>query len=479
MNIETGTIAPGQARCPADSTQDIISRDKVTAPGWVRSENYAYLGSDDIDVQRYIDPAFAQEEYRRLWTRTWQFTCREEHIPNVGDYYVYDIGTHSFIVTRVSQDEIRAYFNACLHRGTKLRPSHTEGSAAEFKCPFHGWTWNLDGTNSYIPCRWDFPHVDPAKFSLPEARVELLGGFVWINMDPNAPDLASYLGKDALAHLTAWDLQNRYIHVHVQKSFPANWKLTVEAFLEAYHVIETHPQVAVSNADANSQYDIYDDHVNRFISPLGVVSPHLAGKYSEQDILDQFTIGDGTMLDADRPKLGEGTARQVMADMFRGMFEKATSSDLGQVSDSEILDCFSYTIFPNTYLFPGISLPMVYRFRPDPKDHRRCIYEVMFLRPVPTNGERPPPAEVVILEDHQSFAEAEGMDPGFGKILDQDTGNLYAQQEGLEATAKAGLTLGNYQEIRVRHFEKAVDKYLAMAPCKPELEALQRHASLT
>ena len=66
------------------------------------------------------------------------------------------------------------------------------------------------------------------------------------------------------------------------------------------------------------------------------------------------------------------------------------------------------------------------------------------------------------------------MDPGFGEILDQDTDNLFLQQEGLEASAKRGLTLGNYQEIRVRHFERAVDKYMAMEPPKRDWHELQR-----
>ncbi len=467
MNVETGKLNPGEARCPAISTQDIIAQDKVAAPGWVRSENYEYLGNEDISKDRYIDPQFAKSEMERLWTRTWQFACREEHIPEVGDYYVYDVGPYSFIITRSDETTIKAHFNACLHRGTKLKPSGTAGFANDLKCPFHGWSWNLDGSNKEVVCPWDFPHVDRSTLNLPEARVELLGGFVWINMDPAALGLREYLGPQALSHIEAWKLEDRYIHVHVQKSFPANWKLTMEAFMEAYHVIETHPQVAASNADANSQYDFYGEHVDRFISCLGVISPHLEGKFTEQEILDQFTIGDASVMSDDRPKVGDGTARQAMADMFRGMFETATNSDLSDVSDSEILDCFSYTVFPNTFLFPGISLPMVYRFRPDPKDHRRCIYEVMFMRPVPKDGPRPDPAEPVILADHQSFAEAEGMDPGFGKILDQDTDNLLAQQEGLEASAKPGITLGNYQEIRVRHFEQAVDRYVAMPPFVP------------
>lgn len=465
---DTQNLAKGAARCPAISTQEIIGQDKVAAPGWVRSQSYAFLGDEDIPTDRYIDPAYAKMEFERLWTRTWQFGCREEHIPEIGDYYVYDIGPYSFIITRVGKNDIRAYYNACLHRGTKLRASGTEGRASEFKCSFHGWSWNIDGTNKEIVCPWDFPHVDPANLALPEARVDVMGGFVFINMDKEAQSLADYLGPEAKAHIETWKLEDRYIYLHVSKRLPCNWKLAIEAFLEAYHVLQTHPQVAVSNADANAQYDIYGEHVNRFVSTLGVLSPHLYGKYSEQDILDQFTLGDSSAIGDTKRVLKEGeTARQVMADMFRGMFETATQTDLSKVSDSELLDCFSYTIFPSCFLFPGISLPMVYRFRPDPRDHRMCIYEVLFLRPVPVDGTRPTPAEPIHLADNQSFMEARGMDPGFGAILDQDTDNLFLQQEGLEASAKRGLTLGNYQEIRVRHFEHAVDKYLAMEPKKP------------
>lgn len=468
MTDQTGTLKPGEARCPAESTQDIIARDKVPAPAWAREESYSYLGSEDVSKDRYIDADFAQAEFDRMWTRTWQMACREDQIAEVGDYYVYDLGPYSFIITRSGEDEIKAHFNACLHRGTKLRPSGTEGYATDLKCPFHGWTWNLDGTNKEVPCKWDFGHVDTTKLTLPQARVARVGGFVWINMDADALSFEDYIGPKAMAHFNVWGLQNRYIYLHVQKSYPANWKLTMEAFMEAYHVGDTHPQVAPANGDVNSQYDVYGDHVNRFISTLGVVSPKLAGQYSEQDIVDNFTMGDSSSLGGTKPQLKEGErARQVMADMFRNMFEQATNTDLSSVSDTELLDTYSYTIFPNLFLFPGISLPMIYRFRPDARNHRRTIFEVMFMRPKPIEGEIPDHAELEILEDHQSFTEAEGMDEGFGRILDQDTDNLYAQQEGLEASAKNGLTLADYQEIRIRHFERTIDKYVAMPPKKP------------
>lgn len=473
MNVETGPLRPGEARHPAESTQDIIARDRNTAPGWARDVSYTYLGSEDVSKDRYTRAEFADGEFARLWPRTWQMACREDHIPEVGDYYVYDLGSYSFIVVRSAEDEIKAHYNACLHRGTKLKPSATEGFAMNLKCPFHGWTWNLDGTLADIPEKWDFGHTRTRRMCLPQARVARLGGFVWVNMDPAAPSLEDYLGPEALAHLTAWKLEDRYIYLHVQKSYPANWKLTMEAFMEAYHVGDTHPQVAPANGDVNSQYDVYGEHVDRFISTLGVVSPKLRERYSEADIIANFTLGDSSALGGARPELKEGErARQVMADMFREMFESASDTDLSHVSDTELLDTYSYTFFPNLFLFPGISLPMIYRFRPDARDHRRTIYEVMFMRPKPRSGDFET-AEVQLLQDHQSFAEAQGMDPGFGRILDQDTDNLHAQQEGLEASAKAGLTLADYQEIRVRHFEQTVDHYMAMPPFSAKLEDLQ------
>lgn len=475
MNVESGKLKPGEARCPAETTQEIIARDKVAAPAWAASESYEYLGSEDVSSERYTSAEFARGEFERMWTRTWQMACREEHIPDVGDYYVYDVGPYSFVVVRNGEDEIRAHYNSCLHRGTKLKPSGTTGFSNDLKCPFHGWSWNLDGSLKDLPEKWDFAHFAGKKTCLPEARVARLGGFVWINMDPDAPSLEEYLGETVLSHLKAWKLEDRYIYLHVQKSYPANWKLTMAAFMEAYHVGDTHPQVAPANGDVNSQYDVYDEHVDRFISTLGVVSPKLYGKYTEQDILENFTLGDSSSLGGAKPQLKEGErARQVMADMFRDMFEKATNTDLSNVSDTELLDTYSYTFFPNLFLFPGISLPMIYRFRPDARDHRRTIYEVMFMRPRPKDGSVPETAEVQILQDNQSFSEAEGMDPGFGAILDQDTDNLYAQQEGLEASAKPGLTLADYQEIRIRHFERAIDKYMAMEPKLPDWTKLQR-----
>ncbi len=239
MNAETGKLLkPSEARYPAITTQESSRRTMVPPPGWATEESYSYMDSEDVDPMRFISAEYQDGEFKRLWSRTWQFACREDHIPEVGDYYVYVIGTSNFIVTRVAGNHIRAYFNACLYRGTKLRASGTEGNAREFKCSSHGWSRNIDGTTKDVLCPWDFPHVN----KLPEARVETLSGFVWINMDSEAPTLREYLGPKFLKHIEAWKLENRYIAFHVCKPIPSNWKLDMEAFMEAYHVLDTHPQ---------------------------------------------------------------------------------------------------------------------------------------------------------------------------------------------------------------------------------------------
>src|SRR3546814_9948101 len=114
-----------------------------------------------------------------------------------------------------------------------------------------------------------------------------------------------------MAHINALKLEDRDSTCHVTNPIPSNLKLNIEAFMEAYHVPDTHPQVSPTNADVNSQYDTYGEHVNRFISTLGVVSPEHAGKYTEQNVLDMFTVGDSSIV-KDKPQVPEGaTARQM------------------------------------------------------------------------------------------------------------------------------------------------------------------------
>jgi phenylpropionate dioxygenase-like ring-hydroxylating dioxygenase large terminal subunit len=456
MNMQNPhVLQPGEARCPGPSTRDLILRDGQAVPEALIAEAYTFLGDEDMPYERYTSEEFFRAEFDRMWNRTWQWACREEHIPEVGDHYVHDVGPYSILIARVGADEVKAFVNSCLHRGTQLRPSESVGNVPQFRCPFHGWTWNLDGSLKEIPCRWDFPKVSDEEFRLPEVKVARWGGFVWINMDENAGPLDDYLGP-LKEHLSGrWDLSRRYVALHIQKILPANWKAAQEAFLEAYHVVETHSQSLPITSDANCQYDTFSDKVTRFVHTVGIQSPHYPVRQTEQEIIEKMRFAPrGVTL-----KPGE-TARAVAAQFLRETMSAEFRVDLAAYSDSEMLDSIEYHLFPNMFFFPGVSLPMLYRFRPNGMDVDSAIFDLMLLRPL-ADGETAPEAPAPVKIDiKQSYTEVPGLNPLLGAVYDQDTMNLDMQQKGFRASRKPGQTLGNYQEIRIRRIHKTLDGYL-------------------
>ncbi len=264
-------------------------------PAALRQEFNDALGTEDLDKERYLSPAFYRLEVERMWNRVWQVACRVEEISRVGDHIIYEVGDYSLIVVRSSATEIKAFHNACLHRGRILR--ETGGHVSSFSCKFHGFTWRLDGKLSFVPGRWDFPQIKDEEFCLPEAKVGVWGGFVFVNLDPNAKPLEDYL-SDIPAHFQTWDFEHRYKAMHIGKIIPrVNWKVAIEAFLEALHIPTTHPQVMTSTSDLNSQYDLRQDrpHYSRLLFLSGVPSPLLGKRVSEQEILDSLKLQLGRL----------------------------------------------------------------------------------------------------------------------------------------------------------------------------------------
>lgn len=451
-------IPLGDARCPGLNVQEIVQRDPMPPPPVLSFEEYEYLGSEDISLDRYYDPGVFEHEVEKIWMRTWQWVCREEHIPEPGDFYTYEVARLSFLVVRQKDMSVRAFTNSCLHRATKFKRGEGIGSGDEIRCPYHGWTWENDGSLKSVPCAWDFSHVEPDQFHLPEIRVGQWGGFIFINPSQEGPDLLDYLAP-VPEHFVGWDMENRFVELHIAKELPCNWKTAQEAFLESYHVLETHPQLLQGVGDANVQYDCHSAHVTRFYAAGGVNSPHLVNPLSEQELLDTMLVGDRSVLQDMVVEEGE-TARTIMARFLRKTLGTKYRVDLSRFSDSEMIDTIEYHVFPNMVLFPGLSLPMVYRFRPIDNDPERTLFELLFLRPVAKGERHPEPPDPYFVSENESYASAPGMDASMGHVYDQDTDNLRAQQQGFKASSKGTETLGNYQEARIRHFQNVVDQYL-------------------
>ncbi|MEJ2087506.1 MAG: aromatic ring-hydroxylating dioxygenase subunit alpha, partial [Gammaproteobacteria bacterium] len=306
------------------SYQELIRNDVVPPPAPLTWENpLVDVPLTSVPVTRYTSQAFHDLEMEQLWPRVWQMACREEEIPEVGDYYVYEIGLSSIIVVRTQQG-IRAHHNVCRHRGRKLCDFET-GHAASFICPFHGFSWNVDGSLRSVTSEWDFPHIDQSNFDLTPVQADTWGGWVFVNMDMAAEPLSSFIG-DLPKHFAPWRPEERYVEAHVGKVMKCNWKLCQEAFMEAFHVITTHPQILVGIGDENSQYDAWGNF-SRAITPNGTPSPHIKTSPTEQELFDSVIMR--SMDDPPSPRVPDGmTARAMMAAGARADLQPVVGDDV-------------------------------------------------------------------------------------------------------------------------------------------------------
>lgn len=430
--------------------QALIAGDAVPPPAPLTWENPLDVPLTSVPVNRYTSRVFHELEMCDLWPKVWQMACREEEIPRIGDYIVYEIGASSIIVVR-THDGIRAHHNVCRHRGRKLCDFEA-GHAASFICPFHGFSWNIDGSLRTITSDWDFPHVDRNDFDLTPVQVGSWGGWVFVNMDPDAESLAGFLG-DLPKHFECWSPENRYIEAHVGKVMKCNWKLCQEAFMEAFHVITTHPQLLNGIGDENSQYDAWGNF-SRAITPSGTPSPHIRRQPSEQELVDAVTMR--ALDDPPNPELPEGlTARAMLAAGGRRALQPIVGASVS-IADAEVLDSIYYTLFPNFHPWGGYNR-IVYRFRPWQNRHDRSLMECYYLSPFA--GERPDPAPLHLLDEDTPWTEA----PELGvlaKVFTQDAYNLPQVQAGLEAAQFDQVVFAHYQETKIRHFHHLLGKWV-------------------
>ena len=201
-----------RSRSPGITYQELLDTDSRPVPDVLRMQSARDLGTPEYSVDRYISEDWHKLEVERLWKKVWQMACREEEIPLAGDHIRYDIAGISFLIVRTETGDIKAFPNACLHRGRMLK--EFDGRATELRCPFHGFARHLDGKLQDIPAQWDFPQINDDEFSLPEIPVATWGGFVFINPDQDCAPFDDFI-KDLATQFERWDLSKLYKQAHV------------------------------------------------------------------------------------------------------------------------------------------------------------------------------------------------------------------------------------------------------------------------
>ncbi len=448
---------PRETERPGLRVRDVLMKDRIPPPKTLLEPSGHTLGTEPIDATRYYSREFFELEKAKLWPKIWHFTCSTYDIPRPGDIYVYRILDKSVLVVRQRDGTLKAFYNSCLHRGSEICSDHAHH--AELRCPYHYFTWGLDGRLKWVPTKWDFPQIDEATFNLPEVRLEEWNGFIFVNFDPQAPKLRDFLGR-MVTDFESWDFSHKFKAAHFEMTINCNWKTCRDASLESMHVFALHSQGVTLTPDECSQYDVFPDepHFNRLHVVLGLPSPRLDPQPSPQEVLDTFLAAVcPEALGTPEGRIGpDETARSAMARISRKAVGRQLNYDLSQMPESELLDGTAYSVFPNFAAWPSLANPIVYRFRPT-DDPDWCIWETMLY--LPFSGERPPQALVIKLGPEGRLDEIES----FGllaPIFQQDAEQLPLVQRGLHSSVSGKLALSRYQEVLIRHYHQTLTKYV-------------------
>lgn len=194
-----------------------------------------------LPAELYTSPDVLEFERDAMYAREWLCAGRVERIPEVGDWFTVTICDEPIIVNRDKSGEIRAMSAVCQHRGMQV--CEGEGNSSTFKCPYHHWNYALDGRLLGAPAMERTDCFDKAEFGLPQFKVELWQGFVFVNMDPDAAPLAPTL-TDYEPFLANYDLENAVCPgTFVLENRPWNWKVMFENFNDGYHANRLHQYV--------------------------------------------------------------------------------------------------------------------------------------------------------------------------------------------------------------------------------------------
>jgi phenylpropionate dioxygenase-like ring-hydroxylating dioxygenase large terminal subunit len=188
----------------------------------------------------YSDPAIAALERERIFRRTWQYAGRVGDVERPGDFFTCLAGPVPVVVTRDREGELRGFVNVCRHRGHLVAQGC--GHRETLQCPYHAWTYALDGSLRAAPRADRERGFDASALSLLPVQVETWGPFVFVNPDLDAPPLSDVLGDlPSLVERSGLDLGSLEFRLRQESTVAANWKIVVENFLECYHCPVAHP----------------------------------------------------------------------------------------------------------------------------------------------------------------------------------------------------------------------------------------------
>lgn len=360
-----------------------------------------------VPVARYTDAGFAALEEKAVFGRSWLFVAHADQLPATGDFLALSQLGPPVILVRGQDGRIRAFHNTCQHRGGPVVQGEQGNAGRRLVCSYHAWTYDLTGALVGVPSSSDFSALDYSCLGLRPVRCEMFGSLVFINLDPDAPGLMESLGT------VGRELDDQIgggpgvgpVHLVARRTIEVegNWKLTVDANIETYHVNVVHRTTAARVLDQRA---------------TGIwLLPH----------------GHSRML----VHSSDGVELTIPLPGFPGA--------------SPLASCgiYSYHVFPNTSIVFGGSPSIAFCISSWPLGPDRSLYDVSFLAPTPADGEHGDTLAMLV--------DANWM------VLMEDLGNLPSMQRSMRSRSIGALNL-SYQERRIYHQHEEIDRRIGPVP---------------
>jgi len=288
-------------------------------PAFRRTTETFAAGAKTLEQKYFVSPEIFAEEQEKIFSRCWMLVGHQSQIGKGGDYFTAQVAGESLIIIRDQRGTVRGFYNVCRHRGTRLREDAC-GHVSAIQCPYHAWTYGLDGRLIGAPHMNEVPGFDKADYSLHAANLGLWEGFIFVNLAESPTPLEEWFAP-LTRKFSHWNLPTLRSAKRIDYDVQANWKLIFENYSECYHCPGVHP--------ALSKLSPYDS--------------------AENDL-------------AEGPFLG-GFMRITKGNSLT-MTGNACALPVGDVNAEDFHRVFYYSIFPNMVLSMHSDYVMVHQLRP-------------------------------------------------------------------------------------------------------------------
>lgn len=290
-----------------------------------------------LDAAWFVAPEIFEREQRDIFRVQWLCVGREESLARAGDFFTVKRAGESLIVTRGDDGRIRAFFNVCRHRGTRLCERESGRFSGSIQCPYHAWTYRLDGTLAVARNMSEVAGFDRTDYPLTQAAVALWDGFVFVNLSPGA-HAADFERAFAplLGRFDRWGMRTLSTSRAIRYELACNWKLVFLNYCECYHCPLVHPQLERLSPSDSGRNDLSE-------------GPFLGG-YSE---------------------LRERGASLTTSG-------KSARAPVGTVDGADLERVYYYTIFPSMLLSLHPDYVMVHYCNPLAVDRTEIICAWLF-----------------------------------------------------------------------------------------------------